>query len=171
MIYAGIGSRKTPEDVCRKMRSAATSMARMGFTLRSGAAEGADEAFESGAIRGKGSCEIYLPYKFFRKHESPLYDQTFEARQIAKKYHPKWEVLGNTGRAFMARNAYQILGTDLKTPVDFVLCWTENGKIKGGTGQAMRHAKDLGIKILNFATDSDEDINNYITSLHEWKNK
>ncbi len=44
---------------------------------------------------------------------------------------------------------FQVLGSDLETPVSFVVCWTIGGKISGGTGQALRIAKDLGIPIFN----------------------
>lgn len=182
LYYAGIGARKTPEDVCRKMFTAGRILWKAGFTLRSGGAPGADTAFESGALgaaNGKDSpdavhdlhkypktnwnqIEIYLPYKGFNGHPSPRYGTTKEARQIAKKYHPRWDILSCTGRDFMGRNAYQILGSGLDTPVSFVLCWTPEGKITGGTGQALRHATDLGIPILNFGVDDDQHISDYL---------
>lgn len=45
----------------------------------------------------------------------------------------------------MARNSYQILGPDLRTPADFVVCWTPDGSetedqrtpLTGRTGQAI----------------------------------
>ncbi len=55
----------------------------------------------------------------------------------------------------MARNCYQVLGEDLSTPVDFVVCWTPDGaesetsRKTGGTGQAIRIAADLGIRVYN----------------------
>ena len=61
----------------------------------------------------------------------------------------------------MARNVYQILGLDLNTPVDFVICWTPCGSqtdkqrsIKtGGTGLAISLADSLGIKVYNLANN------------------
>jgi hypothetical protein len=176
IYYAGIGSRETPKDVCRKMSTAGRVLWKAGFTLRSGGAKGADTAFESGALGAANGqvdddtvhalrksqetvwdrIEIYLPYQRFNGHPSPLYGTTKEARLIAKQYHPRWDILSCTGRDFMGRNAYQILGSGLDTPVSFVLCWTPKGKISGGTGQALRHAKDLGIPILNFGVDDDQ---------------
>jgi hypothetical protein len=49
----------------------------------------------------------------------------------------------------MTRNSFQVLGPDLQSPVSFVVCWTTGGKISGGTGQALRIAKDLSIPIFN----------------------
>lgn len=177
IYYAGIGSRKTPKDVCRKMFTAGRILWEAGFTLRSGGARGADTAFESGALfaaTGKESTdegvyrrkvdgiEIYLPYQKFNRHPSERYGTTKAARDIARQYHPNWEILSCTGRDFMGRNAYQILGSGLNTPVSFVLCWTPGGRFTGGTGQALRHAKDLGIPILNFGVDDDERISDYL---------
>jgi hypothetical protein len=50
---------------------------------------------------------------------------------------------------------HQILGDDLKTPVDFVLCWTPDGAetstsySTGGTGQAIRLAIANSIPVFN----------------------
>lgn len=161
-FYAGIGARKTPPDVLRKMRIAASAMAALGFTLRSGGAEGADSAFEAGCDDRRGKKEIFLPFKGFRKNESPLFGTIREARLLAKEFHPNWSNLGNLGRDFMGRNAYQVLGLNLKTPSTFILCWTPKGAITGGTGQALRMAKHFKILVLNFATQTDNDISDFI---------
>jgi hypothetical protein len=55
----------------------------------------------------------------------------------------------------MARNCYQMLGLDLKTPVEFVICWTPQGKGAGGTGQALRIARDLKIPIYDLGLLTD----------------
>ena len=49
----------------------------------------------------------------------------------------------------MARNCYQVLGEDLKSPVDMIICWTPDGKAAGGTGQALRIANDNDIPVFN----------------------
>ena len=170
IYYAGIGARDTPEDICRKMSQAGKAMAKLGFTLRSGGARGADSAFESGAVeQNPDLTEIFLPFKAFNRHDSPLYGSCKEARLLAAKYHPRWDILSCTGRDFHARNVYQVLGRDLKTPSSFILCWTEGGRIKGGTGQALRIAIEYNIPILNFAVDDDEHISNFILELAERK--
>lgn len=144
-------------------------MAGLGFCLRSGGAAGADESFERGvddwaATHDADSLlkEIYLPWKGFRKNQSDLWGSDKPARMLAKEYHPRWDIVSCAGRDFHARNCYQILGRDLQTPSAFVLCWTPEGKISGGTGQALRIAKDRGIPILNFATDEDDYISDFI---------
>lgn len=129
-------------------------MAQENHTLRSGGARGADTAFESGCDAGSGWKEIYLPYAGFNKNQSPLFEVTTEARKLARLFHPKWELLGNVGRDFMGRNCYQVLGKDLRTPTDFIICWTEGGKIKGGTGQALRMAEHYHIPVFNMGGGS-----------------
>jgi len=172
VIYAGIGSRDTPSEICEKMRNAAKAMAGMGFILRSGGARGADSAFYQGYIEAgspKGMAEIYLPKHTFNGHytDQPNFygPPTKEARQVAKTIHPNWANLGNLGRDFMARNAYQILGWNLKIPCEFVLCWTPDGKASGGTGQAIRHAEKLGIPVFNFKVHSTDEISDFIFAI------
>jgi hypothetical protein len=60
--YAGIGSRETPADVMALMGRVAARLEVLGWTLRSGAAQGADQAFEAGVSSKK---EIFLPWKGF----------------------------------------------------------------------------------------------------------
>jgi len=174
IYYTGIGSRETPNDIRTKMSQAAKVMAGLGFILRSGGAGGADTAFYEGVKQAQVAdrfAEIYVPKVPFNGF-SPEYGNfgtvlgppTKNARLLAKKYHPNWPVLGDLGRDFMARNAYQVLGSDLNTPSSFILCWTPNGKVVGGTGQALRMADDLDIPVLNFAIHSDEHISDFILS-------
>ena len=68
MCYAGIGSRKAPPDVLRKMKKIAERLAARSYTLRSCAAEGSDTAFEQGC----GSHEIFLPWPGFNGSSSPF---------------------------------------------------------------------------------------------------
>jgi hypothetical protein len=165
MIYTGIGSRETPKDVIDKMVSMGRYMASHGHTLRSGGANGADTAFESGCINKQGPMEIYLPYPWFNRNESLLFNISVESRKLASKFHPNWPNLGDTGRFFMARNAYQVLGLDLKTPTDFIVCWTPGGKVTGGTGQALRMAAHYRIPVFNFGSMSVDEMDKAITSI------
>lgn len=154
MNYAGIGSRNTPNEVLLLMESLGEWLAKKGHTLRSGGAEGADFAFEKGCDKAKGKKEIYLPWNAFNNRKASknvfcLYENAKEAFALAEKYHPNWEYLTAGGKALMARDGYQVLGIDLQTPADFIVCYTEGGLMKGGTGQALRIARDYGIPIFN----------------------
>ena len=52
----------------------------------------------------------------------------------------------------MARNSYQVLGRNLDDPVEFVICWTPGGSGSGGTGQAIRIAKDYQIPVFDLGS-------------------
>ncbi|ANJ20785.1 DprA-like DNA recombination-mediator protein [Roseobacter phage RD-1410W1-01] len=171
MIYAGIGARETPGPILDSMRNAATALAKAGVGLRTGGAKGADQAFFDGweRVGQEQLLEVFVPYsgfRGFRVGEGPVYGPpTREARLLAKEYHPNWAVLGDTGRDFHARNCYQILGFDLKTPCDFVLCWTKDGKVVGGTGQALRLATAHEIPIFNLGSMSQDEVNEAIMEM------
>jgi hypothetical protein len=154
--YAGIGSRETPREVCLYMTAIAKKLASLGYTCNSGGADGADSAFERGAVVNR---QIFLPWDGFNRrtvanmiklHGEGSYLVPAFNPDLVRKYHPKPDALSDAGWKFMSRNSYQVLGKDLNTPVEFVLCWTKDGKASGGTGQALRIAKDRGIPIFNF---------------------
>ena len=132
------------------MIRAAQILREMGFVLRSGGADGADSWFEAGA--GSDS-EIYLPWPGYNGHPSGLSHVCDRALEIARSHHPAWRRCSPAGRKLLGRNCYQILGPDLESPSEFVICWTPEGKITGGTGQALRVAQAHGIPIFNLAAD------------------
>lgn len=152
-IYAGIGSRDAPDDILEECIRIAITLAKKGFTLRSGGAEGCDDAFEIGCDHANGSKEIYLPWKKFNRNSSELYTPSDLAFEIAEKYHPKWNDLRHNIKKLHARNTHQILGQDCCTPVDFVVCFTPKGELIGGTSQALRIARDYDIPILNLGSE------------------
>lgn len=49
VYYTGVGSRKTPQSILILMNKIAQHFSSYGWILRSGGAQGADTAFESGA--------------------------------------------------------------------------------------------------------------------------
>jgi hypothetical protein len=163
-IYAGIGSRSVPEDVAEQMLKLGVQLAELGYILRSGGADGSDITFEVGSDGGKGTKEIYLPWRGFNNNngiDSTKLASYEKAKILAEKYHPGWKYLNEVSRKFHTRNVYQILGESLNDPVDFVICYTWDGKPSGGTGQAMRIAYDMDIPIYNlFYKETYEDILN-----------
>ncbi len=148
LSYSGIGSRQTPQEVCEYFAEIASILEDHGFILRSGAADGADSAFERG-VKNIKNKEIFLPWKGFNNHYSVLLpdDKCFS---IVEKIHPAWNKLSNGAKKLHARNVKQVLGDNLDDPVEFVLCWTINGEIKGGTATAINIAKKLDIPVFNF---------------------
>ncbi len=144
-FYAGIGSRQTPTSLKPLIKHIVEHLNSKNYTLRSGGAEGADTFFEEYA----NDNEIYLPWKNFNSNSSPLYDISSLALHTAKQFHPRWSALSPAAQKLMARNCYQVLGYDLKTPVEFVICWTSDGLASGGTGQAIRVAEHHSIPVVN----------------------
>ena len=149
--YAGIGSRETPENILKMMTEIAKGLSR-NYILRSGGAAGADSAFEKGAGDKK---QIFIPWPGFNGSEEKYIEVTSDCMRMAREFHPAWEYLSYGARKLHARNCYQVLGSDLNTPVDFIICWTPGGKEAGGTAQAMRIAKAYHIKIFNLAVNED----------------
>lgn len=148
--YAGIGSRETPLLVLDLFeQNIATSLAKQRYTLRSGAAFGADTAFERGCDSVKGSKEIWLPWRGFSDSYSNLIVHKQEAFDLAEVYHEGWKRLKQGAKKLHARNMHQILGEDLNTPVEFVVCYTAGGKRSGGKGSALRLAEDRNIPIFD----------------------
>jgi len=156
MIYAGIGSRETPDNVLTKMWEYGYELAELGWTLRSGHARGADMAFERGCISAKGTMEIYLPWSGFNgaPRNNPQYisgNMDERHMNIAANFHPAWHRCTDGAKRLHARNASQILGSNLDTPATMVVCWTKDGLAGGGTGQAIRMAKFYSIPVFDLA--------------------
>jgi hypothetical protein len=166
MHYTGIGSRDTPKDIYPTLAALAKTLAST-HILRSGGARGADDAFEKGCLEAKGRMEIYLPWDGFngRHYDNVSYlDATKEAKEaekIAAEFHPVWDTLKETARLFHTRNVHQVLGQDLKTPSQFVVCYSLPNAFRsdfvGGTGQALRIAKAYNLPTFNLANPKQTD--------------
>ena len=167
MFYTGVGSRETPEHILNVMMDLGEKLADLGWVLRSGAAQGADQAFEIGWIRHVArtkdftKAEIYIPWEGFEKHrrdgcfgcnilpdlDNPeLYKK---AVQIAEETHPAWERCSRGARTLHTRNVYQVLGQTLDKPSRMLMAWaptTKSGTPKGGTATAIKLAQLSGVK-------------------------
>jgi len=131
--YAGIGARATPADVLRDMTVMAGWLARTGWTLSTGGADGADAAFAEGAPAGQRA--VWLPWRGYNGHRGPDCRVLSAAAMaacmaIAAPLHPAWERCSPAVRKLHARNAAVLLGETLDRPVDAVVCWSA----RGGTG-------------------------------------
>jgi len=149
-FYAGIGSRQTPKPVLELMTLIAKSLKET-YVLRSGGALGADTAFEIGATP---NAEIFLPWEGIERHVDTIPMKlsstvSMQAIEIAGQYHPRWGACSYYSKQFHGRNSMIMLGGDLHTPVEFVICWTPKGRIIGGTGQALRIAQAYNIPVYN----------------------
>lgn len=136
--YAGIGSRRrTPDFITNMMPVLASKLEEKGYILRSGHAQGADQAFESGIIHNEHK-EIFTAK-----------DATPQAIMTASEYHKYWDRCDEYTRKLHGRNVMIILGRKFNEPVKFVICYTPDGKFSGGTGLGMQIAETHGIPIFN----------------------
>jgi len=158
--YTGIGSRTLPEEYGVIIDELAELAYKSNIRLRGGGADGSDNRFENKAY---GLKEIYLPWKGFNGNKSLLYTQSNTAETFAYFLHPAFDRLSDPVKKLMARNVYQVIGGDLRTPSDFVACYTKDGcnshktrtSATGGTGQAISLASLIGVPVYNVFNKED----------------
>jgi len=143
--YAGIGSRETPPNVLRLMGRIAVRLEELGWTLRSGGANGADAAFGE-AVERK---EIYVPWNGFNGVSGGIVPEFSIVEPMAAAIHPAWHMCNQGARKLHARNICQILGLNADSPCKMVICWTPGGNIQGGTATAIRLAMSHNIPVFN----------------------
>ena len=160
ITYAGIGSRETPNDVLSLMTRIGKFLSENNIILRSGHAGGADLAFENGCdLANKNNKEIWIPWRNFNNSNSNFIVTSPEAFKMAAEIHPAWDRCSDGAKKLHARNMHQILGTDLNTPCNFVICYTKNGLLSGGTAQAIRLSEKYNIPVFNIGNfDKHSDI-------------
>ena len=170
MTYAGIGSRETPQEILDLMTKAAEYLDGLGYTLRSGAADGADTAFEKGATKKEifkgfdaaGETEVKIAHEIHpdlkgameasknKKIKAKLAEGATKEEAEKSGERSAWAV-----QNLMARNTNQVFGKNLNSTSDFVLFYakeTDNPlRPKGGTGQAVEMARRKGIPTINMA--------------------
>ena len=171
-LYTGVGSRETPDVALDGMTWLAAELEKLGFTLRSGNAPGADQAFAQGV---EEAAQIWLPWDSFGidfqikkpKHTykvvSPSDKEAFDS---VNEFHPNGLYLKDAVRRLMARNYRQCKGNKLPDS-EFLICWTVGGELKGGTAQAMKIGKSLNIPIYNFFNLTCHQILDLIKKNHE----
>ncbi|MCB1711190.1 MAG: hypothetical protein KDH96_01545 [Candidatus Riesia sp.] len=168
MIYTGIGSRETPNHILDIMTTISKLLDNHGFVLRSGGADGADTAFATGST----NQDIYVPWKNFNKVKNGIFTGNVEeGMQLASKLHPAWERCSLGAKKLHSRNTFQILGPDpISNPIKtkFVVCYTKNAEIIGGTATAIKLALQNDIPIFNLGMyDNFQDFVGEFQSLEE----
>lgn len=183
LFYTGIGSRNAPSSYLNAAATIAVYLGGIGMVLRSGGAQGMDQAFERGAnlaqMRNKESTDtsgmmIYLPWRHFmqapndKRHintqrflEHPDYEPFYRtAQNIISLIHPNPRALKPNGWRLHTRNVFQVLGPKLNMRSRFTVLWAEpqgqNRKlVKGGTNTAYVLSQKLGIPTYNLFFDDD----------------
>lgn len=179
MRIALIGSRQLEqkeeyfEDV-KLCHNVCMRLAQLGVTFTSGLCElGMDgiaqKAYSKAVDLGYANetqFEVYVAENYNirkstlpRKHLAIVRNKSLiaETERIASEVHPAWDKCNEWARGMHSRNCHQILGYDLKSPVDAVVCWTPNGNVQGGTATAIRIAMKYNIPVFNLGR-SDKDV-------------
>jgi hypothetical protein len=158
---AVIGSRDIPNEYYDKLADIVRVLQRR-YIIRSGGANGSDHVVTEYVAAHRR--QIYIPWDGF----NGLYDSSQTgvinaqkltsknlSYELAEKYHPYWHNLKDGAKRLMARNSHQVMGMDMETPVDFIVCYTKSGKATGGTGQAIRIAEKMNIPVYNIKNEED----------------
>lgn len=176
MYYTGIGSRRTPNDIQAKMANIANLLASKGYTLYSGAAEGADKAFERGVANyyASNSTEtrtlacVFTPWEGFSSPLASACMKYFIPND--EKFDEAAEILEGTGilpwftnmaygaKKLHARNVWQVLGLNPESKSKFVLYWTPGDPLAGPTGgtrTAVLLAQKYGIPTYHLGSEQD----------------
>lgn len=163
-FYTGIGSRETPKETLNLMIEFAYRLSKNGYILRSGGTNGTDKAFERGCDKANGLKQIYIPWDGFNKYyhnnndiilcqNTKIYNKS---KLIIQDIHPNFNNLTKGALKLHIRNVFQVLGDKLNKKSKFIICWTPNAKLIGGTSIAIKIALKNNIKIYNLASKKDE---------------
>ena len=113
--YAGIGARKTPQEVLDYMSDQACILQDKGLILRTGDADGADKAFRD-ATEHKLVYTPNQPIERWARYEVSLFCDT------------DYNQMNLYTQNLLARNMYQLFGSgarkDARQPSMFVLYWS-----------------------------------------------
>ena len=151
--YTMVSNREASVSVLGRMTEIAKMLDSKGFTCRIDGAEGASSAVEPVQCRK----ELMLAWKGFNEKESSFTYTPPEALELAKKFHPTFESAKPAVQTFLARNVRLVMGQTLKSPVRFMVIWTEDGAESvrertsktGFAGHLIALASALGVPIFN----------------------
>jgi len=166
--YTAVGSREAPRSILRLMSDLSYQLAKDGWTACGGEAEGSDEAFINGVKRYWDEAgyqphllETYIPREGSRgvySSDGPhvyCFDNLphqILAERIAEYIHPAWDKCNEWARKLHRRNPYQVLGKDLASPTQALICWAKpdgKGSIRGGTRTSWELAKANNVPCIN----------------------
>lgn len=150
-----IGSRETPQEILDVMRDLILSFNENGTLIRSGGADGADHTVTQYA--GSSNREIYLPWNGFNnlwKNKNDIFlwtdsPQHKEATKMALTVYHSINFARDSHRSFHSRNSMQVMGFNMDTPSDLIICWTPGGNTIGGTATAIKMAQAHNIPVYN----------------------
>jgi len=163
---ACVGSRAITASEENLLQCIGEQLVRSGWTVHSGGAQGADQAFAKGAARAlaaraSGGLVIHLPWVSYERAaansavalsagraELDTVPFTADERALALSEHPAPDRLTAGGVTLMTRNVRIIFPAGLAAPpVQLVVALPSNKPGGGGTGHALRLATRFQIAI------------------------
>lgn len=159
-MFTGVGSRELTREGRLTLYDVANALTDDGYSLSTGDAVGTDEAFWEQSIKGRRvrygpfGKTYHLPETTVIPNSTTTY---IRATKIAALCHPSYRWLPDWMKELHTRNVFQVLGSHLDSPREFLVCWTPDGaqttretnKKTGGTGTAIRIADMFGIPVFN----------------------
>lgn len=172
MRIAGIGSRELSGEqlaVCYTLGQWST---KCGHRVISGNAEGADYAFASGANTvDPTKVSLMLPWMRFNAGQVQPGNVVVAVEdldpteyhfylRIAREHHPRFDRLTQGAQKLHLRNGMILFppAGNHPAPVDLVLAWPSQKPGGGGTGQGMRIAERLGVRLIDLSKTSREEL-------------
>lgn len=170
--YAGIGPRVIPDYAVDLCKTVGKEMALLDWTLRTGNAVGADQAFAFGANHKNGRVELYLPWESYNKDFRSIIEHTYSIvsldneflKTTASNCHPAWQLLSQGTKRLLCRTVQCLVGESGVNPVNCVIYFSQEENV-GGTGFTIRVAKSFGIQTLNLAKTNVNSIVSFIQTL------
>ena len=159
-------------------------LAQLGITFTSGLCEiGMDgiaqKAYSKAVDLGlakESQFEVYVADQYNirrstlpRRHLATVRNKDLisETERIASEVHPAWDRCNEWARGMHSRNCHQILGYDLQSPVDAMICWTPDGAVVGGTATALKLSMKAGIPVFNLGVSDKKSVLNDIKNFLE----
>lgn len=94
-------------------------------------------------------------------------DLISETERIASEVYLAWDRCNEWARGMHSRNCHQILGYDLQSPVDAVICWTPDGAVVGGTATSLKLSMKHNIPVFNLGVSDKKSVLNDIKNFLE----
>jgi predicted Rossmann-fold nucleotide-binding protein len=149
-----IGTREPSREKFELLRDIAAYLARKGHTIATGGAYGCDQAAMEGASSVNPQLlQVFLPWVSYNKEIVPancivFTNQSKEAIESVKIYHPAYDRLTQGALKLHARNY------DIINGCKYVIALPSHKPGGGGTGQGIRIATDMRIKLYNMLDDA-----------------
>lgn len=150
-----VGSREPPDDISRLAFVIGKNLSNIGVINRTGGAVGMDSNFAK--FYNPILIENYRPSNDqYDCIDVSRFDNYQEAYELTERIVPHFEHLDEVQKALHIRNCYQVLGRDLRSPSDILICWcrVSCGVPMGGTRTAITLARMHKIPVYNLYNEN-----------------